>query len=63
MGYLLSKDANLETEFNDKIRIDGDAFDGYSSLEVINLSLKSEGVYFCAAYYTAVRGSSLYYKN
>lgn len=54
MGYLISKNANPETDFKDKIRIGGDAFDGFGSLEVINLSLKSEGVYFCAAYYTAV---------
>ncbi|KAF5891686.1 T-cell receptor beta variable [Clarias magur] len=54
MGYLISKNANPETEFKDKVTISGDAFDGYGSLEVLRLSLKSEGVYFCAAYYTAV---------
>lgn len=54
MGYLISKNPNPETDFKDKFRIGGDAFDGYSSLEISGLSLKSEGVYFCAAYYTAV---------
>lgn len=63
MGYLISKNANPETEFKDKIKIGGDAFDGYSSLEVIMLSEKSEGIYFCAAFYTTVRGPCLYYKN
>lgn len=63
MGYLISKNANPETDFKDKIKIGGDAFDGYGSLEVINLSRQSEAVYFCAAFYTAVQGPSLYYKN
>lgn len=54
MGYLISRNANPETDFKGKIKIGGDAFDGYGSLEVMDLSLQSEGVYFCVAFYTAV---------
>lgn len=63
MGYLISNNANPETDFEDIITISGDAFHGYGSLELKQLSRQSEGVYFCAAFYTAVRGPSVYYKN
>lgn len=62
MGYILNTFQNLEKEFENKIKLNGDGRNN-GSLTIISLSVNDSGVYFCAAYYTGLKISSLHYKN
>ncbi|KAF4102512.1 hypothetical protein G5714_017312 [Onychostoma macrolepis] len=52
MGYLYTNE-NIEPEFKDKIKLEGDAARN-GSLTISNLKPEDSAVYFCAAYYTVI---------
>ncbi|KTF92682.1 hypothetical protein cypCar_00040526 [Cyprinus carpio] len=58
MGFLNLKYDNPELEFKNKIKLDGDGQKN-GTLIISNLTLTDSAVYFCAAYYTVLRISSV----
>lgn len=50
LGYLVGDSGTPEAEFKNKVQISGRANKFYGSLNLTDLGLDSEGVYFCAAY-------------
>ncbi|KAF4102510.1 hypothetical protein G5714_017310 [Onychostoma macrolepis] len=58
MGYLNIKQDVKETKFNDKIKLDGDGRNNVT-LIISNLRLNDSAVYFCAAYDTVLRITSV----
>jgi len=57
MGYLYYSE-NKETEFENKIKLEGDAKKN-GTLTIEKLRLNDSAVYFCAAYYTQCSQSPL----
>jgi len=62
MGYLFYEDETKETEFTNKIKLDGDGRNK-GALTINGLRLNDSAVYFCAAYYTVFTITSDSYKN
>ncbi|KAL0170611.1 hypothetical protein M9458_035207, partial [Cirrhinus mrigala] len=58
MGYLNMKQEVKETKFNDKIKLEGDGRNNVT-LTINTLMLTDSAVYFCAAYYTVLRITSV----
>ncbi len=53
MGYLFTKE-NIEPEFKDDIKFEGDAKRN-GTLTINSLGPQDSAVYFCAAYYTVIK--------
>ncbi|KAK7141939.1 hypothetical protein R3I94_011586 [Phoxinus phoxinus] len=62
MGYLYYKDETKESEFENKIKLEGDAQKD-CTLTINSLTVTDSAVYFCAAYYTVFTITSHSYKN
>ncbi len=62
MGNLYFKVETKEPEFLNKIKLDGDG-SNKGTLTIRNLRLNDSAVYFCAAYYTVLRITSVWYKK
>ncbi len=58
MGYLNYDKENKELEFENKIKLEGDGQKN-GTLTISNLRLNDSAVYFCAAYYTVLRITSV----
>ncbi len=58
MGFLNLEYDNPELEFKSKIKLDGDGRKN-GTLTISNLKLNDSAVYFCAAYYTVLRITSV----
>ncbi|KTF92681.1 hypothetical protein cypCar_00040527 [Cyprinus carpio] len=58
MGNLIYKAETKEPEFQNKIELEGDA-EKNGILNIHNLTLTDSAVYFCAAYYTVLRITSV----
>ncbi len=58
MGYLSNEDKNKEPEFDNKIELKGNGRNN-GTLIINNLKLNDSAVYFCAAYYTVLRITSV----
>ncbi len=58
MGYLYNEAKNEEPEFDNKIKLDGNGRNN-GTLIISNLRLNDSAVYFCAAYYTVLRITSV----
>ncbi len=58
MGNLYYEKPNEEPEFKNKIKLEGEA-QTHGNLTISNLRLNDSAVYFCAAYYTVLRITSV----
>ncbi len=58
MGYLNLQNKYPESEFENKIKLDGDGRKN-GTLTISNLNLNDSAVYFCAAYDTVLRITSV----
>uniref|UniRef100_A0AAY4AEC0 Ig-like domain-containing protein n=1 Tax=Denticeps clupeoides TaxID=299321 RepID=A0AAY4AEC0_9TELE len=64
MGYLFYEDPSIESEFKDKIQLDGEATtDKMNSMTINAVSPSDSAVYYCAAYTTVLQTPSHQYKN
>ncbi|RXN37342.1 T-cell receptor beta variable [Labeo rohita] len=58
MGFLNLESDNPDPEFKSKIKLKGDGRKN-GTLTISNLTLTDSAVYFCAAYYTVIRITSV----
>ncbi len=58
MGFLYNEAKNKEPEFENKIKLEGNGRNN-GTLIINTLRLNDSAVYFCAAYYTVLRITSV----